>query len=281
MKVLLFQIIISAAVLAQNINFNSPENIRLFADFLFCDRDYLRAIDEYEKYLSYSDEDTIRFKIALAFSAIGDQYNAIKNFNSLQETSKLYQISRIEELKSLFNLKQFSQLNSKANELNQLKSDYSDIAKKIVNISYLLNNESMPSEKIFLEPFDVQEKTIVQNFYFQKTNPDYKSEVLAGVYSAIIPGLGKIYTENYSDGITSFLLTGLFSYLAYTNFNNDHPVRAWIFTLAGAGFYAGNVYGSIASAQIFNAKINFDFINDVYSFIEEKKYFIPEYDFCK
>ncbi|HOJ07919.1 MAG: hypothetical protein HND40_02325 [Ignavibacteriota bacterium] len=281
MKVLLFQIIISAAVLAQNINFNSPENIRLFADFLFCDRDYLRAIDEYEKYLSYSDEDTIRFKIALAFSAIGDQYNAIKNFNSLQETSKLYQISRIEELKSLFNLKQFSQLNSKANELNQLKSDYSDIAKKIVNLSYLLNNESMPSEKIFLEPFDVQEKTIVQNFYFQKTNPDYKSEVLAGVYSAIIPGLGKIYTENYSDGITSFLLTGLFSYLAYTNFNNDHPVRAWIFTLAGAGFYAGNVYGSIASAQIFNAKINFDFINDVYSFIEEKKYFIPEYDFCK
>ncbi|HMN18346.1 MAG TPA: hypothetical protein PKD03_12090 [Ignavibacteriaceae bacterium] len=281
MKVLLFQIIISSAVLAQNINFNSPENIRLFADFLFCDRDYLRAIDEYEKYLSYSDEDTIRFKIALAFSAIGDQYNAIKNFNSLQETSKLYQISRIEELKSLFNLKQFSQLNSKANELNQLKSDYSDIAKKIVNLSYLLNNESMPSEKIFLEPFDVQEKTIVQNFYFQKTNPDYKSEVLAGVYSAIIPGLGKIYTENYSDGITSFLLTGLFSYLAYTNFNNDHPVRAWIFTLAGAGFYAGNVYGSIASAQIFNAKINFDFINDVYSFIEEKKYFIPEYDFCK
>lgn len=281
MKVLLFQIIISAAVLAQNINFNSPENIRLFADFLFCDRDYLRAIDEYEKYLSYSDEDTIRFKIALAFSAIGDQYNAIKNFNSLQETSKLYQISRIEELKSLFNLKQFSQLNSKANELNQLKSDYSDIAKKIVNISYLLNNESMPSEKIFLEPFDVQEKTIVQNFYFQKTNPDYKSEVLSGVYSAIIPGLGKIYTENYSDGITSFLLTGLFSYLAYTNFNNDHPVRAWIFTLAGAGFYAGNVYGSIASAQIFNAKINFDFINDVYSFIEEKKYFIPEFDFCK
>lgn len=281
MKVLLFQIIISAAVLAQNINFNSPENIRLFADFLFCDRDYLRAIDEYEKYLSYSDEDTIRFKIALAFSAIGDQYNAIKNFNSLQETSKLYQISRIEELKSLFNLKQFSQLNSKANELNQLKSDYSDIAKKIVNISYLLNIESMPSEKIFLEPFDDQEKTIVQNFYFQKTNPDYKSEVLSGVYSAIIPGLGKIYTENYSDGITSFLLTGLFSYLAYTNFNNDHPVRAWIFTLAGAGFYAGNVYGSIASAQIFNAKINFDFINDVYSFIEEKKYFIPEFDFCK
>ncbi len=66
MKVLLIQIIISITALSQNINFNSPENIKLFADYLFCDHDYLRAIDEYEKYLKFSDEDTVRFKIAIA-----------------------------------------------------------------------------------------------------------------------------------------------------------------------------------------------------------------------
>ncbi len=230
--------------------------------------------------MKFSDEDTVRFKIAIAFSAIDDQTNAIRYFNKLPETSRFYQLSRIEELKSLFKLKLFSELNSKANELFYLKSNFSNSVKKIVNLSYLLNNELMPAEKIFLEPFDVQEKSIVQNFYLRKTKPAYKSEILAGVYSTLIPGLGKIYTENYSDGITSFLLTGLFSYLAYTNFNNNHPIRAWIFTLAGAGFYAGNIYGSVASAQIFNAKINFDFINDIYSFIEEEKFFIPEYDFC-
>ncbi len=55
----------------------------------------------------------------------------------------------------------------------------------------------------------------------------------------------KYIRKEYGDGITAFLLTGLFSYLAYTNFENDHPTRAWIFTALGAGFYAGNIYGSV------------------------------------
>lgn len=281
MKIFIIQIIISTVVLAQSVDFNSPENIKLFADYLFCDRDYLRAIDEYEKYSNFFDNDTIRFKIALAFSSMDEHTNALKNFNKLSEASQLYQLSQIEELKSFFKLKLFPQLSSKVSEIHNLKSEYSLNADKILNFSYLLNNYSIPSEKLFLEPFNDQEKPIVQNFYLRKTNPDYKSEILAGIYSAIIPGLGKIYTENYSDGITAFLITGIFSYLAYTNFEHKHLTRAWIFTAASAGFYAGNIYGSVASAQIFNVKVNFDFINDVNSFIEAKNYFIPEYDFCK
>ncbi len=281
MKIFIIQIIISTVVLAQSVDFNSPENIKLFADYLFCDRDYLRAVDEYEKYLNFFDNDTIRFKIALAFSSMDEHTNALKNFNKLSEASQLYQLSQIEELKSFFKLKLFPQLSSKVSEIHNLKSEYSLNADKILNFSYLLNGYSIPSEKLFLEPFNNQEKPIVQNFYLRKTNPDYKSEILAGIYSAIIPGLGKIYTENYSDGITAFLITGIFSYLAYTNFEHRHLTRAWIFTVASAGFYAGNIYGSVASAQIFNVKVNFDFINDVNSFIEAKNYFIPEYDFCK
>ncbi|MDY0083671.1 MAG: hypothetical protein RBR74_10870, partial [Ignavibacteriaceae bacterium] len=113
MKIIFIQIIISTAVFAQNINFNSPENIKLFADYLFCDRDYLRAVDEYGKYLNYSEDDTVQFKIALAFSLMDDHTNAIKNFDKLSNESPFYQNSRIEELKSLFKLKLFSQLSLK------------------------------------------------------------------------------------------------------------------------------------------------------------------------
>ena len=77
------------------------------------------------------------------------------------------------------------------------------------------------------------------------------------------------------------MLTGLFTYLAYTNFENDHQTRGWIFTALGAGFYTGNVYGSVASAQIFNAKVNFNFENGLKLFLEDKNYFTPAYDFCK
>lgn len=281
MKLFFFQIIVTTFALAQNIDINSPKNIKLFADYLFCEQDYLRAIDEYEKYLNFSDNDTIKFKIALAYSNMNKYENAFTGFNRLLPNSKLYELSQIEKLKILFDQKLFSQLDSSANEIISAKSKFENIAAKILNVSNLLSSQSLLSENIFLNPFDEKEKVLVKNFYHQKTNPDYKSEVLAGVYSAIIPGLGKIYTKNYGDGITAFLLTGMLSYLAYTNFEHHHSTRAWIFTALFAGFYAGNIYGSAASAQLFNARINFDFANDVNLFIDQNNYFIPQYEFCK
>lgn len=281
MKILFIQIFFSILVLAQNIEFNSPQNIKLFADYLFCEQDYLRAIDEYEKYLKYLDNDTIKFKIALAYSNMNENENAFQSFSRLSKNSKLYGLSQIEKLKSLFELKLFSELKLNARHIINSESEFSVNASKILNFSYLLYEQSLPEENTLLNPFNAKEKITIQDFYLRKTNPDYKSELLAGIYSGLVPGLGKIYTENYGDGITAFLLTGLLSYLAYTNFENDHTTRAWIFTALGAGFYAGNVYGSVASAQIFNARVDFDFINDVSLFIEENNYFIPQYDFCK
>jgi len=55
---------------AQEINYHSPENIRKFADYLFCDRDYLRAALEYEKLSERSFNDTLLFKTALSYSII-------------------------------------------------------------------------------------------------------------------------------------------------------------------------------------------------------------------
>ena len=274
-------ILLSSMLFSQHIDFKSPQNIELYGDHLFCDRDYLRAIDEYEKYLETIDNDTILFKIALGYSLISDQSNAIQKFSLIVNSSPFYEQSRMEKLKSLFLQSADSLFYLSANELTGSNSPYSNNAHRLKNTSLLLIKNELPEKEKFLVPFENNEKTILNNFYESKKNPPYKSPALAGILSAIIPGSGKIYTENYGDGITAFLLTGLFSYLAYTNFENNHPTRAWIFTLLGAGFYIGSVYGSIASAQIFNAKINFEFEEGVKLFLEEKKYFTPVYDFCR
>ncbi|HCY74804.1 MAG TPA: hypothetical protein DHV28_02700 [Ignavibacteriales bacterium] len=272
---------ISSTSLCQQINFHSPQNIKSFADFLFCDKDYLRAIYEYEKYLSFIDDDTIQFKIAISYSSINDQIDAVEKFKTIKITSPLYEESKIELLKSLYLLNVNSQYFTYADEIIESKSRYSINAEKIKNTSRLLLNHELPDKQIFLFPFDENEKKTLSNFYDRKTNPSYKSGIIAGILSTIIPGAGKIYTKDYSDGITAFLLTGLFTYLAYTNFEHNHSERAWIFTAAGVGFYTGNIYGSIASAQIFNAKINFEFDEGVKLFLQEKNYFTPVYDFCK
>ncbi len=278
--IILFLIVLPSSKFAQQIDLQSPSNIKLFADYLFCEKDYLRAIDEYEKYLRTNEDDSIQFKIAFGFLEIGRYENAIEKFTKVKQTSSFYESSKIERLKSYFLLNDSIQLISEADSIIKTESQFARNALKLKNISLLLT-QNPPSKNEFLSSFDVYEERDALKLYNQKIDPNFKSGMLAGILSTIIPGAGKIYTENYSDGITAFLLTGLFGYLAYTNFEHNHNFRAWIFTAVASGFYAGNIYGSIASAQIFNAKINFDFNNGVKLFLENNNYFMPDYDFCK
>lgn len=272
--------LIPIVIYPQLIDFQSTQNIKLFADFLFCDKDYLRAIEEYEKYLSLVDDDSLRFKVAIGFSLINNQKTALQKLVLIKDTSPYYEQSKIERLKSLYLLKNDLAFFMLADSLKNSVSKYSKEAWQFGNAALLLAIKELPQKEVFLIPFEADDKNTLSNFYDAKKNPSYKNEIFAGILSGIIPGAGKIYTQNYGDGITAFLITGLLSYLAYTNFENDHSTRAWIFTALGGGFYLGNIYGSISSAQIFNAKLNFEFNEGVKFFIEQKNYFTPVYDFC-
>lgn len=281
LKILSLFTFLSSLIFSQQIDFQSPQNIKLFADYLFCDKDYLRAIAEYEKYLLVFDDDSVQFKIAIGYSLINDQANAISKFGLIEKTSAFYEASKIQKLKSQFLINIDSIFYQSADLLINSNSVCSNNAYKLKNTSLLLFDKSLISKENYLIPFKGEEKNKLSNFFDLKNNPPYKSEAWAGILSTIIPGAGKIYTKEYGDGITAFILTGLFAYLAYTNFEHDHPTRAWIFTAVGAGFYVGNIYGSIASAQIFNARVNFEFKEGVNLFLEKKNYFTPTYDFCK
>jgi tetratricopeptide (TPR) repeat protein len=277
---LVYLVILNSFQFAQQLDLKSPQNIKRFANYLFCEKDYLRAIDEYESYLRINEDDSIRFKIALGFLEMEKYDSAIEKFSKIKSTSSFYEASRIEKLKTYFLLNDSAKFISESDSIIASKSQFSTNALKLQSIYNLLTNKH-PDKNNFLMQFVSNEKNDALKLYDQKTDPHYKIETVAGILSALIPGAGKIYTQNYSDGITAFLLTGLFGYLAYTNFEHDHNFRGWIFTAVASGFYAGNVYGSVASAQIFNAKINFEFTNGVKLFLDNNNYFMPNYDFCK
>ena len=153
--------------------------------------------------------------------------------------------------------------------------------RKLTTISTLYEDEFKISRENFIAPFDAGELNFVSTFYEYKIEPAYKSPELAGILSVVIPGSGKMYVGEWGDGITALLVTSLFAFLAYDNFQADHTTRAWIFTGLGAFFYAGNIYGSVASAQIFNARIDFEFNEGLELFLKQQNYFLHEYDFCK
>lgn len=262
------------------INFHSPENIKAFADYLFCGKDYLRASEEYAEYLNEIYDDSVEFKSALALQRIGSYENALRKFDHISFNSALYTDSRQEYFRTMFLKKDFIGIRNFSQNDDSTKPDYSFLV-RLKNISLLLSKEEIPEEGFIVSPFPISEKEYIKKIYELKANPPYKSPLLAGIMSAIIPGSGKLYTEDYTDGIFAAFLTGIFGYIAYTDFKADHNVRGWIFSGITAFFYSGNIYGSIASAQIYNVKVKFDFQNEMYKFLDKFKYLTGDYNFCR
>jgi TM2 domain-containing membrane protein YozV len=264
-------------ILIQNNSFSqdtslfSKENRKEFADYLYCQKDYLRAIDEYESIMGSSGNDTLRFRIGMGYLKMGKYEPASSSFSKVGSGSDFYDNARMEYFKSQFLLSNFDKLEG---------SVYLPV-KKLNAFSYLLDYKTLPAKDIMLNPFTGNDRIAVSDFYERKLNPAYKSELTAVILSTLVPGAGKIYTKEYSDGIIAFLVTGILGYISYTDFKADHNFRGWLFAGLSTFFYAGNIYGSAASAQIYNAKVDFKLSSDMKLFLENKDYFVPDYEFCK
>ena len=267
---------------SENIDFNSPASIRVFADHLYCEKDYLRAIFEYDRFLETKMNDTLMFKIALSYSYMNDYLSATKRFDLIPPTSSFFNQSKMEWLKAKFLLGDYPGFQLEyENRFASVNNKYQNEGEKLFNLSYLFTDEPLPSKEEFISPFEINEKVKVSSFYDWKDDPPYKSSTVAGIMSAIIPGSGKVYVGEVSDGIVAFLVTGIFVFLAYDNFQANHTTRAWIFTGLAALFYGGNIYGSVAAAQVHNAKITFEFNESLNIYLQKNNHFSPTYDFCK
>ncbi len=270
------------AVKQNEINLFSPANIKKFADYLFCSNDYLRAALEYEKYFSLYPNDSVKFKIATAYSKIGDYDKSALMFDSFTKSSELFPYAKMEYFKSLFQEKNYFRLRSSIlniDSINNFRFAYQ--AKELYYYSYLFTIDTLPPESIYLAHFDKTDIRQIKNFYEWKTDPPHKSPLLAALLSAVIPGAGKFYVDQVADGITALVATASLGYLSYTDFKAGHYFRGWLFGGLAAGFYAGNIYGSAAAAQIYNVKIQFDFENSIGVFINAKNFFTPGINFCK
>jgi len=76
-----------------------------------------------------------------------------------------------------------------------------------------------------------------------------KKPWLAAVSSAVVPGLGKVYTGAWKDGVYAFMVVSAFTWFTYqtTAHKGFSPYTVLYGSLAGT-FYLGNIYGSWKSA---------------------------------
>ncbi len=260
-------------------NILSFQNRLRFGNYLYKDQDYLRAADEFKEYLRSENNDTVVFRLANSYFQIGRYTEAAGNFKGLFFNSQLSEEARLMFYESIFFQNDYKLFRVLAEERNFDSSLYGKDIERLKYISYFLDNTDLPSENIVLKSFPDSVQSRLINFYQQKKFPQHKSPTTAAILSTLIPGAGKIYTGEIGDGITSLIATALTTYLAITNFNADHQFRGWLFSGLAAFFYAGNIYGSAASAQIYNARIQFNFDKEVKLFFEQRNYFLPKVDY--
>lgn len=274
---LLLLISITSLIKSQSIlqnELHSPDRIRQFADYLFCETDYLRAIGEYDKLLAVDKNDTLEFKIFLSYSNMGKYNLASEKYFETKSDNVFADYLEYEYYRILFRTEMFETIQQ------NLLNEHEEKLKSLEFLSYLFTTSALPERNKFLGRFQSEEQNYISQFYTRKTNPPYKNPTLAGILSSIIPGSGKIYIGEYGDGIVAFIATSLFAFLSYDNFKANHNFRGWLFAGIGLFFYAGNIYGSVASAQVYNAGIDYQLKNDLIRYLETRNYLLPEYEFC-
>lgn len=95
-----------------------------------------------------------------------------------------------------------------------------------------------------------------------QNRPKELSPWVAGVASAIVPGLGKIYAGNVGEGVASFLLVGAFAALTADSWAKADTPANWrtiTYGTIGSLLYIGNIFGSVASVKVYYK--NFEEIN--------------------
>jgi hypothetical protein len=261
---------------SNNDNLFSPNNRKIFGDYLFCNRDYLRAIDEYNAVLYNLSNDTLQYKIGLSYFFMGRYFDAERNYKKLFASSFFSEEAKLEYFRSLFYLGDYDNFRNEIFVKKNFPLTYSNELNRLKAYSYLMDDSALPPESEMLSRFDDTDRKKIIEFYSWKQNPPYKSPTKAAIMSAIIPGLGKVYAGEIGDGITAFLFTGLFTYLAIDKFEKDQNTSAWLFTALAAFFYGGNIYGSAAAVQNYNASIKFNFDNEVKLYLNKRNHFLPK-----
>lgn len=92
------------------------------------------------------------------------------------------------------------------------------------------------------------------DLYSKQENIKYKKPYLALAMSAVVPGLGKVYSKDWKDGLISFLFVATNAFQAYRGFSKKgvKSTYGWIFGGMALGFYTGNLFGSWKSARDYN-----------------------------
>ncbi|MBD3338282.1 MAG: hypothetical protein GF353_04205 [Candidatus Lokiarchaeota archaeon] len=270
-------IIISyTSIYGQNISnseYYLPTNILKFANYLYENNEYQRAVAEYERYLfsTQGNQDSIHFKIGLCYY-LNNQFTKSESkfaqFSQLNPNSRFVADVFFYLAYINYKLKKYKVSTGYISRLQNNHDNSHVIVEKtqllrIANQLHLRNWTHAEKSLKSISPTSnfLTSKNVLSNYLTEGRQLKSKNKYVAVALSAILPGAGKIYVGKPIDGLFSFVLFSLTTWQSYDGFseNNIKSTKGWIFASIGTAFYLGNIYGSAVAAKIYNQEINHAF----------------------
>lgn len=268
----------------------SVEKMISFADSLYSQKDYYRAITEYERVIFFYPQHPLakvaNFQIAESYFK-GEKYDqAINLFDKLAKDNPDEETG----IKSLFRLGevhyQKSDYERAKNTFAQFvekypKDSHADNARMKIGWSSLSEGDWSRAIEEFQtvpsgSPLRGQAEGLAEEAkHFPEISK--KSPALAGVLSGVLPGAGQLYIDKPRDSLISFLLNGAFIWASVESFRHDNNATGGVLLFFEAGWYMGNIYNAVNGAKKYNLRAEDSFLDKLHKqfslsyYLDEKK----------
>jgi len=253
----------------------SPDASLHFAEHLFAERDYYRAITEYKRYLFTEPGSPraswVRFRIGEAYLE-GGKLDAAGNI--FAELARSYPGTRLGYWALLARARAFylqGRLMQAWGVLDDLSLDGTSDELRGVAL-YLKGCVQLKAEtpdkarRSFLSIAATHKLADRAGLLAARTqkfsNLPSKSPVLAGLLS-LVPGLGHAYLGEYSIALTAFMWNGLFGFAAYDAFSRGYYGLGTLAATLELLWYSGTIYGAVSGAERYNRDARMNFLDDL------------------
>jgi len=252
----------------------SAEQLFSFAEHLFGQGDYYRAITEYERVIFFYPDHplslTARFQIATAYFK-GDRFEqALERFRELNREHPNEETGR----RAYFMLGEvYYQMRDYGRAIDVFTTfietapgdRQADAARIRIGWAYLRQGNWREASAEFRKlppdsPLHDQGEELAGGALAYPGIPK-KSPSLAGGLSAVLPGAGQLYIGRPGDAVVSFLLNGAFIWAAVEAFQNDDKVTGGILLFFETGWYLGNIYNAVSGAHKYNRRSEQQFLD--------------------
>lgn len=254
-SVLLLFISISLSISAQNIY--DKEHTKQFAIYLTKTGQYKYAAEEYERLLFLDTNNVDVLNKLIDIYKLDKQY--IKGLNKIEQyypNSKHGMLDSTLSENYLFFLLRNKYYSNSIDFINkyQLFSTKQELNYKLS--TYMLDKKWDKTFELYTKKNESLVTPVLSSLIIEKKNLSYKKPWLAATMSAFIPGLGKVYSKNWKDGLIALLFVSANTWQSYRGFkkNGTKSAYGWIFGGLAFGFYSGNVYGAYKSAIRYNKR---------------------------